>query len=74
MGGVILDTQAKRILNQGIEKGRAEGIDIGENRLAALFIYLDSLDRLEEYKAAVLDPSLRSKLFAEMDQSHNSGN
>ncbi len=76
MGGIILDTQAKRILNQGREEGRKEGIDIGEkqgeNRLDALFIYLDSLGRSDEYKAAVHDPSLRNKLFAEMDMANKS--
>ena len=70
MGGIILDTQAKRILNQGREEGRKEGIDIGESRLDALFIYLDNLDRSDEYRAAVHDPSLRSKLFAEMDMAN----
>jgi hypothetical protein len=76
MGGIILDTQAKRILNQGREEGRAEGleegIDIGEDRMGALYIYLEDLCRLDEYKAAVHDLSLRSKLFAEMDMANKS--
>ena len=66
MGGIILDTQAKRILNQG----REEGIDIGEDRMGALYIYLEDLCRSNEYKAAILDPELRRKLYEEMDQSH----
>ncbi len=74
MGGIILDTQAKRILNQGREEGRAEGleegIDIGEDRMGALYIYLEDLCRSDEYKAAILDPELRRKLYEEMDQSH----
>ena len=99
MGGIILDTQAKRILNQGREEGRAEGreegraegreegrtegreegrtegrregIDIGEDRMGALYVYLDDLCRLDEYKAAVFDPEFRRKLYEEMDQSNN---
>ena len=65
MCGPIIVTEAKEILEDGIEIGFNQGQAKGENKLGALINSLIKAGRNDEIKKAASDTEYRQKLYEE---------
>ncbi|MDO5149195.1 MAG: hypothetical protein Q4D76_07355 [Oscillospiraceae bacterium] len=65
MCGPIIVTEAREILEDGIEIGFSRGEAEGENKLSALFRALEEAGRKDDAFKAASDAGYRQKLYKE---------
>ena len=66
VGGVVLETEAQKILDQGIEKGIKQGTERAEENMAKLNNYLIDSNRIDDLKHASNDAAFRAQIYEEM--------